>query len=24
IGFYFSDPISLEGQLDYITKSLTK
>ncbi|KXZ17620.1 iron-hydroxamate ABC transporter substrate-binding protein [Bacillus nakamurai] len=24
IGFYFSDPISLEGQLDYMTKSLTK
>ncbi|MFK3895607.1 iron-hydroxamate ABC transporter substrate-binding protein [Bacillus subtilis] len=24
IGFYFSDPISLEGQLEYITESLTK
>ncbi|MGW8263546.1 iron(3+)-hydroxamate-binding protein fhuD, partial [Bacillus sp. LR--39] len=24
IGFYFTDPISLEGQLEYITESLTK
>lgn len=24
IGFYFSDPISLEGQLEFITESLTK
>lgn len=24
VGFYFSDPISLEGQLDFITESLAK